>query len=39
MFDGSGNNIDFALTDKTVNGFTITPVVNGTIEYIAIIDK
>jgi len=38
-FDGSGNNIDFALTDKTVNGFTITPVVNGTIEYIAIIDK
>ena len=35
-YDGSGDNVDFALTDKTVNGFTITPVVNSTIEYIAI---
>ena len=37
--DGSGNSIDFALTNKTVNGFTITPAVNGTIEYIAIINE
>lgn len=37
--DGSGNNIDFALTNKTVNGFTITPAVDSTIGYIAIINE
>ena len=36
-YDGSGNNVDFALTNKTVNGFTITPAVNSTVEYIAIV--
>jgi len=34
--DVSGNSIDFELSNKTVNGFTITPAVNGTIGYIAI---
>jgi len=38
-FDGSGNNIDFTLTNKTVNGFTITSAINGTIDYIAIINQ
>jgi chitodextrinase len=35
-FNGSGDNVDYALTNKTKNGFTITPVINSTVEYIAI---
>jgi len=38
-FDGSGNNIDYALTNKLASGFTITPVIDCTIEYISIINK
>ena len=36
-FDGSGDNISFKLANKTKNGFTVTPVINSTIEYIAIL--
>jgi len=35
-YDGDGNNVDYALTNKAVGGFKITPVINSTIEYIAI---
>ncbi len=35
-FDGSGNNVDFTLTEKAKEGFKITPERNSTIEYIAI---
>ncbi len=38
-YDGSGNNVDYMLTEKATTGFKITPAVDGTIEYIAIINN
>ena len=34
-YDASGNNVDYKITAKTVNGFTITPSINSTMEYTA----
>ncbi|GAG58134.1 unnamed protein product, partial [marine sediment metagenome] len=36
-FDATGNNIDFSLTEKSASGFKITPAINSTVEYIAIL--
>ncbi len=37
LVDASGNSVDFMLTEKAVTGFKITPAVDGTVEYIAIL--
>ena len=34
-YDAVGDNIDFTLDNKAVDGFTITPARNGTVDYIA----
>ena len=35
-YDAGGNNVDFTITTKTVNGFKVTPVINSTIDYTCI---
>jgi len=37
-YDGSGNNIDYTITNKATTGFTLTPAANGTAEYVALIN-
>jgi pyridoxal/pyridoxine/pyridoxamine kinase len=36
-YTGTGDNITAKITNKTVNGFKITPAVNGSIDYVAIL--
>jgi hypothetical protein len=33
LYDSDGNEIGYTITDRTITGFTITPVADGTLEY------
>lgn len=33
LYDSDGNEVGYTITDRTITGFTITPVADGTLEY------